>query len=281
MNSKRARNLVEQNASVLKDWVIARCGREEHLIPLALLYVHRSLSEQDWQRVRQYADDETQTFVEFIQQPVEDALETFFYGVWFGECSKTIHYWISRYGIGSENRRLDAEDYIKSQLARDNFARFKSYNKEKKVNFTTYISRVIRNLLIDYLRRKTPLTETQAFEDEETEKNYNSTIAESHKYEHLEEIGQWFFAESAPKENYKKEHISQNIPDKVKLTHKDRLFLRAMYKDGMTAEEAGRLPGINMSKWQAHGYHRRLKVRIKKLLNAMGYENLQSLLHPN
>ena len=284
MNSKQARNLVEQQESILKDWVIARCGQEEHLIPLALLYVHRRLSEQDWQQVRQY--DEKQPFVEFMQQLVEDALETFFYGVWFGECAKTIHYWITRYGVGSDNRRQDAEDYIKNQLTKDNFARFKSYKKEKNVNFTTYISRVIRNLLIDYLRKKTPLTETEAFENEDSEgssnnKNAVNNTVESYKQEHLEEIGQWFFAGPGPKEKDAKGSTSANIPDKIKLTHKDRLFLRAMYRDGMTVEEAGRLPGINLGKWQAHSYHRRLKIRIKKLLSAMGYENLQSLLYPN
>ena len=284
MNSKQARNLVEQHKSILKDWVITRCGQDEHLIPLALLHIHQRLSEQDWQQVRQY--NEKQPFVEFMQQLVEDALETFFYGVWFGECAKTIHYWTSRYGVVSDNKRQNAEDYIKNQLTKDNFARFKSYNKEKNVNFTTYISKVIRNLLIDYLRKKTPLTEAETFENEDSEENFNSKNAinntvESYKQEHLEEIGQWFFAEPGPKGKDAKGSTLEKIPDKIKLTYKDRLFLRAMYKDGMTAEEAGRLPGINLGKWQAHGYHRRLKIRIKKLLRVMGYENLQSLLYPS
>ena len=284
MNSQQARNLVEQQSSALKSWVTVRCGQEEHLIPLALLYVHRRLSEQDWREVRQY--DEKQPFAEFMQQLVEDALETFFHGVWFGECARTIDYWIKRYDIKSENKRQDAEDYIKNQLTKDNFARFKSYKKNKKATFTTYISKVIRNLLIDYLRKKTPLTETETLENEESEEIYSSNHAvnntvEFYKQEHLEEIGRWFFASSEPDGKDASETPAPEIPDKLKLTHKDRLFLRAMYKDGMTAEEAGRLPGINIGKWQAHGYHRRLKGRVKKLLKAMGYENIQSLLYPN
>ncbi|MGK0455860.1 MAG: RNA polymerase sigma factor (sigma-70 family) [Zhongshania aliphaticivorans] len=282
MNSQQAQNLVKQQTLVIRNWVSAHCGQEEHLVPLALLYVHQRLSDQDWRQVRKY--NETQPFVEFVQKLVEDALETFLCGVWFGECAKTIHYWTKRYGINSENKRQDAEDYVKNQLTKDNFARFRSYNKDKAVHFTTYISRVIRNLLIDYLRKKTPLTETETLESENDYYNNKNTInntVASYEQQHLEEIGRWFFTGSAPKERDEARSTSSNAPDEIKLNHKERLFLRAMYKEEMTAEEAGLLPGINMNKWQAHGYHRRLKLRIKKLLKTMGYENLQSLLYPN
>ena len=282
MNSQQARNLVRQQAPKLEKWVCDHCGQKKHLIPLAMLYVNQRLSEQGWQRICQY--DGKQPFVDFFRELVEDALETFSHGVWFGECAKTIHYWIARYNISSDSRRQDAEDYIKNKLAKDNFACFRSYNKEKKVSFPTYISMVIRNLLVDYLRKKTPVTETWEsveYDDHRNDKNIKEDTAEPYRLQDLEEIGQWFFAGTVPQEGNGTETSSPDIPDKIKLNHKERLFLRAMYKDGMTAEEAGRLPGINMGKWQAHSYHRRLKKRIKKLLNEMGYGNLQSLLNPN
>ena len=278
MDSQQARDLVKQQTSALKDWVIARCGQEEYLIPLALLHIHQRLSEQNWQLVRQY--DEKQPFTEFLHGLVENSLETFFCGVWFGECAEIIYYWINRYKIVNESKRQDAEDYIKNQLTRDNFARFRSYNKDKTVRFTTYISIIIRNLLIDYLRKKTPLAETESLkiEDYYNRKNAVNDTMESYRQQHLEEISQWFFAGYLPNEKDVTASIMPNIPDKIRLTHKERLFLRAMYKEGMTIEEAGSLPGFNMKKWQAHGYHRRLKKRVKKLLEAMGYETLQSLL---
>ena len=281
MNSEQAQDLVKQQTSVLNEWVIDRCGHEKHLIPWALLHVNRHLSEQCWQKVRQY--DGEQPFANFFHGLVEDALETFFHGVWFGECAETINYWLNRYKITNESQRQDAEDYVKNHLARDNFARFRSYNKDKTVKFTTYISTVIRNLLIDYLRKKTPLTQTVSLENEAdyTSKNVVNDTMESYSQQHLEEIGQWFFAGYMPHEEEKKVSTASNVPDEAKLNHKERLFLRAIYKEGMTAEEVGRLPGFNMGKWQAHNYHRRLKKRIKKLLKAMGYENLQSLLYPS
>lgn len=282
MNSQQARNLVKQQAPVLKEWVAARCGEEEHLVPMALLYVYQRISDQDWQLIREC--DEKQPFVEFLRALVDEALETFFYGVWFGECSSTIHYWISHYGIDSENRRQDAEDYIKNQLAKDNFSRLRSYNKDGTAQFKTYISKVIRNLLIDYLRKKTPLTETDSLENESNEggnTNAANNTLETYKQQYLEEIGNWFFAGSTLNEGDEPEQNLPNVPDKLKLNHKERLFLRAVYKDGMTVEEAGCLPGIDMGKWRAHNYHRQLKVRIKKLLAAMGYQNVQSLLYPS
>ena len=284
MDSQQAKTLLKQHTSVLEEWVRSHCSETEHLIPLALLYIHQRLSEQDWQQVRQY--DGAQPFVEFVRELVEDALETFSHGIWFGECASTIRFWLAHYGVNSENIRQDAEDYVKNHLTKDNFARFRSYNKDKAVNFTTYLSRVIRNLLIDYLRKKKPLATTETFEnhpDEATQlnnKNADINTMESHRQLHLKEIGQWFFAGTAP-QNDEATPTLPDIPDKIKLSHKERLFLRAMYKDGMSAEEAGRLPGINMGKWQAHGFHRRIKARIKKLLKVMGYESLQSLLYSN
>ena len=282
MNPQQARNLVQQQAPALEKWVCDHCGQEKHLIPLAMLYVNQRLSEQDWQKICQY--DGKQPFVEFVQEMVEDALETFSHGVWFGECAKTIQYWIAYYNIGSESKRQDAEDYIKNKLAKDNFACFRSYNKEKKVRFTTYISKVIRNLLIDYLRRKTPVTETLErveYDEDRNDENKKDNTVEPYSQIHLKEISQWFFEGTITQEISGTETNLPSVPDEIKLDNKERLFLRAIYKDGLTTEEAGRLPGINMGKWQAYNYHRRLKKRIKKLLNEMGYETLQCLLSPN
>ncbi len=281
MESQQAQNLVKQQTSALESWVVDRCDHEKHLIPLALLHTNRYLSEKNWEKVCQY--DGEPPFDEFLRQLVEDALENFFYGVWFGECAEAVNYWLNRYKISNESKRQDAEDYIKNHLAKDNFARFKSYNRDKTVRFRTYISMVIRNLLIDFLRKKTPLTETMSVgsEDVYSSKNAINDMVESNIQQHLEEIGQWFFASPLPNEEETTIHAASNIPDAVKLDHKERLFLRAMYKEGMTAEEAGQLPGFNMGKWQAHNYHRKLKKRIKKLLEMMGYKNLQSLLYPN
>ena len=277
MNPQQAQNLVKPLAPTLQQWVCDRCGKDEHLIPLALLYINQRLSEQDWQLVRQY--DEQQPFEAFVRELVQDAMETFFYGVWFGKCAETINYWISHYGIKSSNAQQDAEDYVKNKLTKDNFAPFRSYNKESTAHFTTYISKVIRNLLIDYLRKKKPETETLENVESDDNQNITDNTMESHQ-QHLKEIGQWFFMSSPTQENNETTAQKPGIPDSIKLSPKERLFLRAIYKDDMTITEAGRLPGINMGKWQAHNYHRRLKGRMKTLLRTMGYETLQSLLYP-
>ncbi len=279
MDAKQARNLVKQQSSALKKLATDHCGQDEHLIPLALLHINKRLAENDWELIRQYDGKEPSDV--FIKGLVEDILETFTYGVWFGECAKTIRYWTNRYRIENENQRQDAEGYIKNKLMKDNFARLKSYKESKAVRFTTYIYIVIRNLLIDYLRKNKPKFET--LENVENESGYSTqTITDStvelHRQQNLEEIGRWFFADAAPQENNEMAIPTSEIPDAVKLGPKERLFLRAVYKDGMTIAEAGRLPGINMSKWQADAYHRKLKTQIRKLLNTMGYETLQSLL---
>lgn len=279
MDSQKAQNFIEQQKSTLKDWVIARCDNEKHLVPLALLYVNKRLSENNWLQVCQY--DGKQPFADFLKGLVEDAMETFFHGVWFGNCANIIGYWLNYYKVTSISKRQDAADYVKNKLTRDNFARFRSYNKSKQASFTTYITVVIRNLLVDYLRKKTPLTEMETLQDGDKYDNESTAddTGNSYRQQHLDEIGHWFFAEFLPEEKSQNPPASLEIPEKIKLNPKERLFLRAMYKEGMTVEEAGGLPGINMGKWQAHGYHRRLKRRIKKLLDSMGYENLQSLLY--
>ena len=104
---------------------------------------------------------------------------------------------------------------------------------------------------------------------------------EAQKQQHLEGISQWFFADSASKKADEPAARSPDLPDTIKLSPKERLFLRAIYKDKLSVSAAGSLPGINMNKLQAYEYHRKLKKRIKKLLHEMGYENLQSLLSPN
>lgn len=279
MTPQQAKDLVQQQSQVLRNWVCDHCGEEKHLIPLALIYVHKRLSDQDWEQVRKYADK--QPFVEFINVLVKEALESFSHGIWFGKCSSIIDYWLTHYSIHNVNKQQDAEDYIKDKLVHGNFARFKSHDKESHTHFTTYISKVIRNLLIDYLRKKTP--ETQPLENAENDDSFEqemitSNTVDLYKQQNLEEIGKWFFA-STPQESNPAATHSIDVPDALKLSSKDRLFLRAMYKDGLSVEKAGRLPGINMGKWQAHGYHRRLKTRIKKLLKTMGYETIQSLLY--
>lgn len=279
MDSQQAQELLKQQATTLRQWVCDHCGEDTHLVPLALLHVNKRLSEQDWHLIRRY--NGTQPFEEFVRKLVEQLLETFSHGVWFGECSKIIHYWIHRYEVNNDIRRQDAEDYIKNKLLTDNFARLKSYKENKAVSFNTYISKVIRNLLIDYLRKKKPEFETlEPINNESafTHKAIANSTMESQRQQNLEEIGRWFFAEPESKERSEMETRSLDIPDAIRLSHKERLFLRAIYKDGMTIAEAGCLPGINMGNWQAHAYHRRLRIRIKKLLITMGYQNLRSLL---
>ncbi len=279
MDPEQAKNLVKEQTLLIRQWICEHCGEDKHLIPLALLHVNRRLSEQNWQSIRQY--DGKQPFEEFVRALTEEALETFSYGVWFGECADTISYWMTRYEIKDRNRRQDAEDYVKDKLVKDNFARFRSYKTEPAASFPTYISMVIRNLLIDYLRKKTLVIES--LENTESDKDFNETniakdTAKSSQQEHLEEIGQWFFAGSTPKESDEPIARSPDVPDSIQLSPKGRLFLRAVYKDGMSITEAGRLPGINMSRRSAYYYHRKLKKQVKQSLHAMGYQNLQSLL---
>ena len=282
MNSKQAKNLVKEQTHSIEQWVCEHCGEDKHLVPLALLHVNRHLSERDWQLIRHY--DGKQPFEEFVRELVEDALETFSHGVWFGKCAKTINYWLTRYEIDDQNRRQDAEDYVKDKLVQDNFARFRSYKKEEMAHFPTYISVVIRNLLIDYMRKKTPVTES--LDNTDNNENFHTqTLAEdteeSYRRNSLEELGQWFFENSGRHKHDETIARSPDVPDVIKLSPKERLFLRAVYRDGMSVSAAGALPGINLSKWQARSYHRRLKKRIKRSLHEMGYENLKSLLYPN
>ena len=282
MDPEQAKNLVKEQAHLIRQWVCEHCGEDKHLIPLALLHINRHLSEQDWQLIRQY--DGKQPFEEFVRALTEEALEAFSHGVWFGKCAKTINYWITRYDVKDQNKRQDAEDYIKDKLAKDNFARFRSYRTGNTASFPTYISMVIRNLLIDYLRKKTLVTES--LDITESDKNFiGETIAddtaEAYRQQHLEEIGLWFFAGSTPREKAETTARPPDVPDAIKLSPKERLFLRAIYKDGMSITEAGRLPGINMSRIRAYHYHIKLKKQVKQLLHTMGYNNLQSLLNPN
>lgn len=282
MDPEQAKNLVKEQTHLITQWVCERCGKEDkRLIPLALLHVNQRLSEQDWQLIRQY--DGKQPFEEFVRELVEEALETFLNGVWFGKCAKTINYWLKRYNVEDQIKRQDAEDYVKDKLTKDNFARFRSYRKEHTTCFPTYISVVIRNLLIDFLRKKKPATESLDNTDGNGnyyEKTLTDDTEESYGQEHLEEIGRWFFAGAGPQENDEASAHAPDVPDAIKLSPKERLFLRAIYKDEMSFSEAGKLPGINMSRLQAYNYHRRLKKRVKELLHAIGYENLQSLLTP-
>ena len=282
MDPEQARNLVKEQTHLIRQWVCDHCGEDKELIPLALLHVNQRLSEKDWQLTCQY--DGKRPFEEFVRGLVEEALEAFSHGVWFGKCAKTINYWITRYEITDQDKRQDAEDYVKDKLVKDNFARFRSYQKEHTTRFPTYISIVIRNLLIDFLRKKKLVTESlDNTESDENHrgKNIADDTAEPHRQKNLKEIGQWFFANPGPEENDEAIAHAPNVPDAIKLSPKERLFLRAIYKDDMSVTEAGRLPGINMGKLQAYRHHRKLKKRIKTLLHTMGYENLQSLLNPN
>lgn len=61
------------------------------------------------------------------------------------------------------------------------------------------------------------------------------------------------------------------LRSQIKLSNEERLFLKAVYEEGIKVSKAGRLLGWNAN--QAHGKHKRLLARIGKAFRKTGLED--------
>jgi len=173
--------------------------------------------------------------------------------------------------------------YIQDRLFAQNFRRISLYENDKNTQFKTYIQRIIHHLAIDFLRKHSREAEVinQNIDIELPENEHLDQRIESQNKEAFnpEESMLWIQNLLQDQTPIKTDSVQQHIAEHLNLKISERLFLKAIYLGGLSAEQAGELPGLDMNKNQANSLHRRLLERLADTFKQSGlYDELQQLV---
>jgi len=203
----------------------------------------------------------------------------------FFACQEVLPYLTKRYLFHPNDHIMHEELilYIQDRLFAQNFRRISLYENDKNTLFKTYIQRIIHHLAIDFLRKRCRETEVidsnleiELPENEHLDQRINDLENEAFN---SEESLLWIknlLQEQTPTQT---DSVQQRIAEHLNLEISERLFLKAIYFAGLSAEQAGELPGLDMNKNQANSLHRRLLERLGDAFKQSGlYDELQQLV---
>ncbi len=177
--------------------------------------------------------------------------------------------------------------YVLDRLQEDGQRRLRAYDADKGASFRTYLTRVTGNLAIDFLRRRRREGEVldrhreldlHGGVDDRPEPAFDEPPPDLLEQRDLEQlVGDILAAGGEDAGNAA--DLRQRLRERLNLNSRERLFLRAIYFSDLSAEQAGRLPGMDMNKHQANSLHRRLLDRLADAFKQAGaYGELQGLV---
>ncbi len=179
--------------------------------------------------------------------------------------------------------------YVLDRLQEDGLRRLRAFDAAKGASFRTYLSRVAGNLAIDFLRRRRregevldrhqalDLHGAVASEQPESAQN-DQPVAASLEQRDLEQVIAGILSADG-EASADDTDLRQRLRAQLRLSSKERLFLRAIYFNDLSAGQAGALPGMAMNKNQANSLHRRLLDRLADAFKQAGaYGELQGLV---
>lgn len=213
----------------------------------------------------------------------------------FFACQEVLPFLTRRYLFHAHDHLMHEEIilYIQDRLMAQNFRRIALYQENRNTRFKTYIQRIIHNLAIDFLRKYSREAEIidSKIEIEQPENQHLDQRIENPDEQsfHPEESLDWIqsllqdnqshIAISETTENRTATSQHQQLGERLNLETSERLFLKAIYFGGLSAEQAGALPGIELNKNQANSLHRRLLERLADLFKQLNlYQELQQLV---
>jgi len=212
--------------------------------------------------------------------------------VLFFACQDVVPHLVRRHCYDPGDRLMQEEMavYVMERLQRDRLRRIRAYDPDKGAAFSTYLKRVVANLATDFLRRGQ--RESELFDrhhtvglhgEPETPAGEPMTrppdpAADGGGEGDMEKVVAGIL-EQPLDEAADPDDLRQRLRPHLRLDARERLFLKAIYFNDLSAEQAGTLPGMGMNKHQANSLHRRLLERLADAFRQAGaYDELQSLV---
>jgi len=189
--------------------------------------------------------------------------------------------------------REEAVLYIQDRLQRDDFRRIRSFQTDRGASFVTYMWQVVNNLLLDFLRARSKLpTKLESIESESHDDSVQqavdsdtahglgtaaSTVETLHEAQQLHEMLVELMAESDATGVL--QPIREQLRPHLKLSSKERVFLKAMFQYDLTINEIRELPGFAMSVNEAYRfYYRIMEQLLDSFKNAGILDSMRSLV---
>ena len=185
--------------------------------------------------------------------------------------------------------------YIQDRLQRDDFRRVASFDPQASASYKTYITHVINNLLIDFVRmwqRQSQLLSNEAglayAEDldvaERTDSPFEQatqTMDQLRTDEQIDEFIKVFLEQPDPDAIIEKNDVRQRLRETVSLTAKEKVFLRALFQYEMNINQVRQLPGFNYSVNEAYSYYNNIIEKIAVAFRKAGvFHELRDIFSP-
>jgi hypothetical protein len=168
--------------------------------------------------------------------------------------------------------REEAVLYIQDRLQRDDFRRICNFSADRGATFVTYMWQVVSNLLLDFLRaqgkratevvhdRMTSTENVSASDgiDPQSEVAAEATFESRQLHEMLTDLMAERGAGIGAQHPFR-----EKLRPHLKLSSKEKLFLKAMFQYDMSINEIRALPGFEMSVNEAYRFYYRI---IEQLL---------------
>ncbi|MFT7560812.1 MAG: DNA-directed RNA polymerase specialized sigma24 family protein [Flavobacteriales bacterium] len=212
-------------------------------------------------------------------------------------CTELVYFLVSRQTSKDTLLREEGVSYVLDHLYANDFKRIKSFDHRKSATFTTYASKIINNLLIDFYRRKG--VESRIFKDPSgssegsdgsysTEQELESTRP-SQAISAENEINSTLIKSLAdtilqPTDRTQKHEVStcsrrQILQQTLNLSARERLFLRALCYDDLNINQIRVLPGFIMTVNEAYQFYQHIIEKVTDALKKSDmFDDIQDLL---
>jgi RNA polymerase sigma factor (sigma-70 family) len=166
---------------------------------------------------------------------------------------------VARFYGGGHDAVMDRYAYILEQLQRDAFTRLRSFQPEERGSFEVWLVAVARRLCLDHLRQKYGRPRVGPARDQ------RAALERSRRRRLVDLVGESLEVTRIP--DATRQDPAQDLAAKelrsalevalAALEHRDRLLLRLLFEEDLTAREVARLMGFPTL---FHVYRRRNQV---------------------
>ena len=214
----------------------------------------------------------------------------------FYACDDLITLLVHKRVKGDAIAREEAVLYVQDRLQRDDFRRINQFQANRGASFVTYIWQVISNLLLDFLRTYGKRPTKSGGDDRQLDIDvHHGSVqdvgANSHVHEpgantidftvemhKLQESLAEVLAESrvaAANEN----SIRARLRPHLRLSSKERLFLKALFQYDLTINEVREMPGFQMNLNEAYRFYYRIMEQLLMSFKDAGVlDNMRTLV---
>jgi hypothetical protein len=185
---------------------------------------------------------------------------------------------------GDAIAREEAVLYVQDRLQRDDFRRIRSFSSERGASFATYMWQVVNNLLLDFLRARSKHRELSADSldahaagDIANDDTVSPSAEAEHSIQQLREALAELMDERRAADAL--HPVRERLRQHLKLTSKDRVFLKALFQYDLTMNEIRALPGFDMSTGEIYRFYYRIVEQLLEAFKDAGVlENMRALV---